>query len=223
MERIFNEFKNGPYVTYLLLIIQVVVFGLMTLAGGSTNTNVLVSFGAKVDQLIQMGEWWRLFTPMFLHIGLMHLAVNSVTLYYIGEQIEGVFGHWRFLVIYLLSGFTGNIASFVFSPNLSAGSSTAIFGLFGAFFMLMEAFRNNQAIRAVGRQFGLFIVLNLAFDLFAPGIDLAGHVGGLLGGFLIANIVGVPRIGGTLRGRRIISLVIFIVTAGFFLNLGFNH
>ncbi|ANK59334.1 rhomboid family intramembrane serine protease [Loigolactobacillus backii] len=223
MERIFKEFKNGPYVTYLLLIIQVVIFGLMTLAGGSTNTNVLVFFGAKVNQLIQMGEWWRLFTPMFLHIGLMHLAVNSVTLYYIGEQIEGVFGHWRFLVIYLLSGFTGNIASFVFSPNLSAGSSTAIFGLFGAFFMLMEAFRNNQAIRAVGRQFGLFIVLNLAFDLFAPGIDLAGHVGGLLGGFLIANIVGVPRIGGTSRGRQIISLVIFIAMVGFFLNLGFNN
>lgn len=207
----------------LFLGLQILLFLVMTLFGGSQNSNVLVFFGAKVNILIQQGQWWRLIMPIFLHSGLMHIAVNSVTLYFIGMQIESLFGHWRFTLIYLLSGIVGNIASFVFNTGISVGASTALFGLFGAFFMLVEAFRQNTAIRAMGQQFALFIVLNLAFDLFNPGIDLAGHVGGLLGGFLVANIVGVPRIRSVSVLRRIITLIILVLASGIFLYMGFTN
>lgn len=223
MQRKLKQWRDEPYMMYFFLGLQILLFLVMTLFGGSQNSNVLVFFGAKVNILIQQGQWWRLIMPIFLHSGLMHIAVNSVTLYFIGMQIESLFGHWRFTLIYLLSGIVGNIASFVFNMGISVGASTALFGLFGAFFMLVEAFRQNTAIRAMGQQFALFIVLNLAFDLFNPGIDLAGHVGGLLGGFLVANIVGVPRIRSVSVLRRIITLIILVLASGIFLYMGFTN
>jgi rhomboid protease GluP len=223
MQRKLRQWRDEPYMMYFFLGLQILLFLVMTLFGGSQNSNVLVFFGAKVNILIQQGQWWRLIMPIFLHSGLMHIAVNSVTLYFIGMQIESLFGHWRFTLIYLLSGIVGNIASFVFNMGISVGASTALFGLFGAFFMLVEAFRQNTAIRAMGQQFALFIVLNLAFDLFNPEIDLAGHVGGLLGGFLVANIVGVPRIRSVSVLRRIITLIILVLASGIFLYMGFTN
>lgn len=223
MQRKIRQWRSGPYMMYVFLGLQLAVYLVLTLFGGSENGNVLVFFGAKVNPLIQQGQWWRLITPMFLHSGLTHIAVNSITLYFIGMQIEDLFGHWRFTVIYLLSGFTGNVASFVFNQGISVGASTALFGLFGAFFMLMETFRNNVAIRAVGRQFGLFILLNLGFDLFIPGIDLAGHLGGLLGGFLAANLVGVPNLLSIGRWRRCGALIVLVGATVFFLYLGFTR
>lgn len=221
MQRTWRQFQAQPWATYLFLLIQVLVYLLMTLAGGSESGYVLAHFGAKVNDLIAAGQWWRLLTPMFLHIGLTHLVINSVTIYFIGNQIEMLFGHWRFILLYLLSGFSGNLASFVFNTNLSAGSSTAIFGLFGAFFMLVTEFRENTALRAVGQQFGLFILLNLVFDVMMPGVDLAGHVGGLLGGFLGATVVGIPNMRLS-AVKRIAAALIFIIAAGAFLWLGLN-
>lgn len=216
-----RNLKNQAFVTQIVVAVQVLVFILMTLAGGSTNTSVLVDFGARVSVLIQAGQWWRLITPVFLHIGLMHIVVNSVTVYYIGTQIEMIFGHTRFAVIYLVTAITGNLASFVFLPNtLSAGASTAIFGLFGAFLMLGESFRNNLYIRAMSRQFLLFVVLNLAFDLFSPGIDIYGHIGGLLGGFLVGYVVGAPRVGKVNLIKRFLSGIILIVAIVLFYSMG---
>lgn len=138
----WRELKQQAFCTQAIVLIQVIVFILMTINGGSTNSQILLNFGAKYGPAIQAGDWWRLITPVFLHIGLTHLVVNSVTVYYIGTQIENMFGHIRFLAIYFVSALTGNLASFVFMPDsLSAGASTAIFGLFGAFLMLGESFR----------------------------------------------------------------------------------
>ena len=80
-------FENGkPFFTYLFIAIQVIVFLLMEAAGGSTNTSVLIKFGAKVNWLILEGEWWRLFAPIVLHIGILHLFMNTLALYYIGHH-----------------------------------------------------------------------------------------------------------------------------------------
>ena len=193
----------------------------MTLAGGSTNTQVLVNFGAKFTTYIQMGQWWRLITPVFLHIGLMHLVVNSVTVYYIGTQIENMFGHSRFLAIYFVSALTGNLASFVFLPDaLSAGASTAIFGLFGAFLMLGESFHHNPYIRLLSRQFLIFVGINLVFDLFMSGVDIYGHLGGLVGGFLMGYVVGTPQIGKINLIKRFLSGIILLVVVVLFYQMG---
>ena len=110
-----------------------------TLAGGSDNPQTLVNLGANyAPRVTVLGEYWRLFTANFLHIGLMHLAFNLYALYIVGTEVEMFYGPARFLVIYLLTGLSGAIASYAFTYGLSAGASTAIFGLIGtlvAFFI----------------------------------------------------------------------------------------
>lgn len=215
-----EAWQKAP-LTSLIILIQVIVFILMTLAGGSTNSQVLIEFGARYTPLIKAGEWWRLITPGFVHIGLTHLVVNSVTLYFIGMYIENLFGHWRFLAIYLVSTLMGNLASAVFLPqSISAGASTGIFGLFGAFLMLGLAFWDEPAIHSLAHQFLILVLLNLGTDILVPGIDLAGHLGGLLGGFFMAAVVGAPRLGRMDLLKRFLSGTILIVTITVFFGNG---
>lgn len=215
-----EAWQKAP-LTSLIILIQVIVFILMTLAGGSTNSQVLIEFGARYTPLIKAGEWWRLITPGFVHIGFTHLVVNSVTLYFIGMYIENLFGHWRFLAIYLVSTLMGNLASAVFLPqSISAGASTGIFGLFGAFLMLGLAFWDEPAIHSLAHQFLILVLLNLGTDILVPGIDLAGHLGGLLGGFFMAAVVGAPRLGRMDLLKRFLSGTILIVTITVFFGNG---
>ncbi|MBB1063718.1 rhomboid family intramembrane serine protease [Limosilactobacillus fastidiosus] len=200
--------RRAP-VTFILLAIQIIAFIVMTLLGGSTNSNILIECGARVTPLIREGQWWRLITPVFLHIGVAHLIINSITLYFLGIYIEELFSHWRMLAIYLVSAFTGNLASAYFLPNtISAGASTALFGLFGAFLMLGESFRDNSLIHDLSRQFLILVGINIVMDLFLPGIDLAGHLGGLFGGFLVSYVVGAPFVGYVRLYKRLIGSVI---------------
>ena len=186
-------FENGkPFFTYFFIAIQVIVFLLMEVAGGSTTTSVLIDFGAKVNWLILDGEWWRLFAPIVLHIGVLHLLMNTLALYYIGITVEKIFGNVRFLFIYLLAGFSGSLASLLFSPNISAGASGAIFGLFGALLYFGVVFP-KLFFRTMGMNILFVIGINLVFGFSFSGIDNAGHIGGLLGGFLGAAIVHFPK------------------------------
>lgn len=121
-----------PLLSWIVLALNIIVWLLMTLGGGSTDIRVLVHFGAKVPWLVAGGEYWRLFTAIFLHIGFLHLAFNSYALYSLGPQVETLYGRNRFLMIYLLSGLAGSVASYVLSASVSAGASGAIFGLVGA-------------------------------------------------------------------------------------------
>ncbi|GAX05824.1 membrane-associated serine protease [Secundilactobacillus pentosiphilus] len=212
MQQRLKHWLAGPYITISLIVITILVYLAMTLAGGSQNTQVLVDFGAKYNPLILAGQWWRLITPIFLHMGFEHILFNMVTLYFIGFQIEAIFGHWRYLAIFLISGIGGNLASFAFNPNsISAGASTAIFGLFGAFLMLGESFWENPYIRQMTKTFLLFIGFNLVFDIFSVGTDIQGHIGGLVIGFLMAYIVGVPKVGRISTVKRILAVIVAIL------------
>ncbi|WP_235700529.1 rhomboid family intramembrane serine protease [Companilactobacillus nodensis] len=130
-----NYQQEKPYVTWFLLIFTIGIFAAETLSGGSQNINTLLTFGAKTNNLVQEGQWWRLITPMFIHIGVLHIMMNGFTIFYVGQILEPMVGHVRFLFIYFLSGITGNLASFAFgsSNTISAGASTSLFGLFAAF------------------------------------------------------------------------------------------
>ena len=100
--------------------------------GDSTSVQTLVTFGAKVNPLIADGQYWRLVAPIFIHIGLMHLVFNSIALLTFGRIAEMIYGHTRFLAIYLVSGIAGVVLSYLLSRGISAGASGAIFGLGGA-------------------------------------------------------------------------------------------
>lgn len=187
--KLFHQGK--PFFTYAFLGLQIFIFLLMEMFGSSRNPYLLILFGAKYNPLILEGEWWRLITPMFLHIGLIHLVMNSFALYYLGTAVERIYGRYRFLFIYLFAGFAGTLASFLFSPDsISAGASGGIFGLFGAllFFGIVHP---RPFFRTMGANVITLVGINLLIG-FLPGIDFAGHLGGLVGGFLAASIVSLP-------------------------------
>lgn len=184
--------KNQPYVTYTFLGINTVFFLLEYLI---PSLRINERLGMFIPSVILGHEYWRFLTPMVIHFGLMHFVLNSVVLYYMGQQCEAIFGHWRFGLVYVLSGIMGNMGSFAFNGLgvLSGGASTAIFGLFGAFLVVGYHYQDNLAVQGLTRQFGLFILLNLVFGLFDSSIDLWGHLGGLLGGALSGLMLGVPH------------------------------
>ncbi|MEJ6400534.1 rhomboid family intramembrane serine protease [Nicoliella sp. Es01] len=200
---------------------MVLVFVIMTIDGGTNNAANLVRFGAKYNPLIQAGQWWRLITPLFIHLSITHILFNGIAFYYMGIQLESLFGHSRFLLIFFISGIVGNLASFAFNDDLSAGASTAIFGLFGAFMMIGETFWENPYVKQMTKSFVLFIILNLAFDLFSANIDIAGHLGGLVGGFLSAYFVGLPRKRFISLPRQIIATITLVIIALALFHLGY--
>lgn len=177
-----------PFVTYAILVINLIVFALMTFAGGSTDQRVLIAFGAKVNSLILEGEVWRLITSTFLHIGIMHLFFNLYALNALGSLAEEIFGHRKFFLIYLLAGLGGSIASLIFSSALSAGASGAIFGLLGALVYLSYK-RPKLWKSGLGMNLIVVILVNIAFGLMVPGIDNFAHLGGLLMGTLITILI----------------------------------
>jgi rhomboid protease GluP len=179
--------------TYGLIALTLLVFAGQWLSTQLVGFDLVLSLGAKVNQAIAAGQIWRLVTPLFVHAGLLHIAVNMYSLYAIGPAVERFFGSQRMLVIYLLSGIVGVDFSLGLSPNPSVGASGAIFGLLGALATLL--FMHRHIFGRMGtmqfRQLVLVALLNLALGL-SPGIDNWGHVGGLIGGTLLTLALG-PR------------------------------
>ncbi|NUG67446.1 rhomboid family intramembrane serine protease [Lactobacillus mellis] len=218
-----RRIRQLPWATYTILLIQVIVFGWEILQGGSENISALVAAGAKVNGLVAQGQWWRLITPIFVHIGWQHILINSLTLYFMGQQLEFLYGPLKFIGLYLLSGIGGNLMSFAFgsSASLSAGASTSLFGLFGLYVTLGLIFRKNEVIRQWSQQFLLLIILNLGTDIFMGGIDIWGHIGGALTGCLLGFVISVPQMQNSLsRLGRIISIVILLVLAVVLYQIG---
>ena len=190
-----------PYVTYTIIGITVVIYLLQLgstylfgYANGAAQLDWLEAYGARINELIRAGQIWRLLTPALLHASVPHILFNMYALIAFGAGLERSFGHWRFLILYVLGAFTGNVLSFLLSNGYSVGASTAIFGLVGAegvFLYQNRILFGNQFRRAIGN-----VVFVVAINLFlglTPGIDNWGHVGGLLGGLIFAWFAG-PRL-----------------------------
>ncbi|WP_019242561.1 MULTISPECIES: rhomboid family intramembrane serine protease [Bacillus] len=215
-----NMFQYGkPFLTKVFLAIQIIIFIAMEIVGSSESNITLVEFGAKYNPLILDGEWWRFIMPIFIHIGFLHILMNSVALYYIGSEVERLYGSIRFFFIYLFAGFAGVLASFIFSTNISAGASGAIFGCFGALLYFGIA-HPKLFLRAMGTNIIVLIVINLLMGFIISEIDNAGHIGGLLGGFAAAAVVGLPKAKKPLF--RIFGGVALVLVTIFLLNYGFD-
>jgi rhomboid protease GluP len=181
-----------PFFTYVFIVIQLIMFLLLELKGGSKDSATLVAFGAKDNPLILQGEWWRFIIPIFLHIGFLHLVMNTLGLYYLGTAVEKIYGSLRFFWIYLFAGIIGFITSFVFSPYLSAGASGAIYGCFGAL-LYVGLIYPKLFSRTLGTNVITILVLNIVISFTFPSIDIAGHLGGLVGGFVATGVVHFPK------------------------------
>ncbi len=215
-----------PWLTYILILINVAVWGALKLISIKTNIaydNLLEPYGAKVNSRILAGEYWRFLTPMFLHGDEVHLALNCYSLYIVGSQVEKLFGRVRFSAIYFVAGFLGCVASFSFSINTSIGASGAIFGLMGA--MLYFTLKRPSLLKSsFGANLITTLVINLAYGYMNTRIDNYGHLGGLIGGFLTTGVVYTAKEKDRKdRLRKIAAFILVIAVSVGGVFYGFNN
>lgn len=187
--------REMPIVTYILIAVNVLAYILTAYLSSNivdSNINVLIFLGAKVNSLIANGEYYRLITCMFLHGGIIHLALNMYALYSLGPFIEKIYGKVKYLVIYFLAGIASSIFSFMFSSAISIGASGAIFGLFGA--ALVFALKMKERIgKGFITNIMSVILINLFMGFSMPNVDNFGHLGGLIGGSLITFLLKIKE------------------------------
>lgn len=188
MNQLFD--KKYPVTSSLLLLTTGVFLSMLLLRGFDyESVQSVYDFGGVLGYEIQVdpSQSWRLLAAMFVHVGLQHFVLNMVTLYFIGRIAEDLFGSKAFLALYLLSGLMGNLFVLVFSPlAVAAGASTALFGIFGAIASLRFIARSPY-IHYLSQRYTSLILINILFS-FMPGISLAGHLGGLVGGGILAFV-----------------------------------
>lgn len=208
VDKIFS--KKVPFVTYAIMVICLLMLVLMFVFGNGFDNYTLLKFGANNDYLVKHGEYYRLFTSIFLHGSLLHLVLNMYSLYVIGPQVESFFGKVKFLFIYLVSGICGSLLSIAFSHNtISIGASGAIFGLLGSLLYFGYYYRAYLG-NAVKSQVLPIILINLMIGFLLPNIDNGAHIGGLIGGILATMAVGIPDKGSRFeKNNGIICLLIY--------------
>lgn len=197
IEKLMSYFKeehsgSNYIVTWSIIIVNIAMYIIASLLSGSffdIDVNVLNMLGAKNNELISNGEYYRLISCMFLHGNLIHIASNMYSLYSVGYIVEKVYGKTRYILIYFISGIISSIFSFAFSSGISVGASGAIFGVLGA--VLVFAFKLRQKM---GKELLInilsVIALNIFIGLSLTNIDNFAHAGGLIGGIIVSIIVG---------------------------------
>lgn len=179
--------KKTPYVSYALIAINVLIYVVSILSGKYDD---IINNFCLYGPLVRLGEYYRLFTSMFLHGDILHLFFNCYAIYVIGPQLESFMGKVKFLFIYIFSGILGGFLSIAMSNYASIGASGAIFGLLGG--MLYFGYHYRLYLGSVLKsQIIPLIVLNLVLGFINTGIDNFAHIGGLIGGVLATSVVGV--------------------------------
>ena len=181
-----------PVVTWVLIGISVLVYAAQFICQKKLGFDLPLELGAKYGPLIrEYGQWWRLITPIFLHGSITHILFNMYALFTIGPELERYYGHLDYLLFYLISGFAGNVMSYIVSPeSVSVGASTALFGLIAAQGFMV--YKNRKLIRNYQRVITnilLVVGVNLLLGL-QEGIDNWGHLGGLIAGIIMAYLSG---------------------------------
>jgi len=184
--------QSAPYVTYSIIGVTALIFVLQLASQTLIQADYPVVLFAKANDLIRAGQLWRLLTPALVHGSIMHIGFNMYALLSFGTGLERHFGHGRFLLLYVLGAFAGNVASFLLTSGDSVGASTAIFGLLGAEGVFLYQNRKlfaGQFRSAIGNI--VFIaVVNLFLGLSSSNIDNSGHIGGLIGGLMFTSFAG---------------------------------
>ena len=206
MKEIFD--KRYPVTSFFLLVT------------GFAFLLMLITTGINFDQAKTLFQ----FSAIFVHIGWEHFIVNMLSLYFLGRQVEEIFGSKQFFFLYLLSGMMGNLFVFTFTPKvLAAGASTSLYGLFAAVIVLRYATRSPY-IQQLGQSYLTLFVINIIGSVLIPGISLAGHIGGAVGGALLAVIFPVKwerRMYST--SQRIGAILLFVALAVFLFYKGMSY
>ena len=215
--------KGDFFITPILIELNIAVFIFMVCSGVSffdPTIDELVRWGALFKPLVTGGEWWRLFTGMFLHSGIFHIAFNMYALFFIGVYLEPLLGRLRFTTAYLAAGLCSSLASTWWHGNdlVGVGASGAIFGLYGVFLALLTTnVIDKRARQALLTSVGIFVGYNLFYGLSHKEVDNAAHVGGLLSGLLIGYVFYFSFREPSEKKNRNMSMAIAVATvvAGF--------
>lgn len=186
----FSEYITRYPIISVLLVLNISIYILMQIPFIGPK---IFEFGIGVNYLVGMGEWWRLFTPMFLHGGIMHLLFNMFSLFVFGPELEKIAGKMRFITLYFVSGIVANIATFYFM-NLNythLGASGAIFGIFGGYGALV--YYNRKTLPELRQIIVPIIVISVVMTFLQTGINKTAHVVGLATGFLIGLRYFTPK------------------------------
>ena len=192
-----EEIKKEP-VTVLLILLNTLIFLIVEFTGGSENGQHMLECGAAYAPLIlEQGQWYRVFSSMFLHFGAPHLINNMLVLFVLGQRLEPAVGRLRFLLIYIAGGLGGNFSSLFWDMrtgdySVSAGASGAVFAVMGGMIYVIIRHRGRVADLTL-KQMLIMAAFSLYFGFASEGVDNAAHAGGLLCGFLAAVIFYHPR------------------------------
>jgi membrane associated rhomboid family serine protease len=208
-----------PQVTYALIVINVIAFiaeGNFSAGRGSVGSiyeegALLGSLRGFPDQGVAHGQWWRIVTSGFLHDGLLHIGFNMYILYILGMQLEPLLGRVKFGAIYGVSLLTGSLGALLVSPHsLTVGASGAVFGIMGAFAVELRS-RNLPVMQGGMGGIGGLILINLVISFAVPGISWGGHLGGLIGGALVATLL---QFGDRMRAPALALVGCLVLGAG---------
>jgi len=209
--------KNTPrvYVTQLLISANAIVFIVMMMNGVhffSPKGAKLIEWGSNFGPQTMAGEWWRLFTAMFIHGGILHLGINMWVLTDAGSLVEKLVGNVGFLVLYLFSGLAGSLTSVLWNPVVnSVGASGAIFGVLGGlagFVFIQRESIPREMLDSLRSSGTTFLIINLVLGFSIPGIDMAAHIGGLFGGMAIGAALSLPLHEVTLQKRAVRNVLV---------------
>ncbi len=190
MSEIRSFLKSRQPVTLLIVGINIAVFIVLSILGNTEDALFMLNHGAVfVPLVVDGGEYYRIFTSMFLHFGLQHLFYNMLVLIFLGDYLEAAVGKIRFLIIYLAGGIAGNLLSIAYELYtrefaVSAGASGAIFSVTGALIYLVLR-KKDRVPGLSGQRLILMAVLTILQGMTAIGIDNEAHIGGLAAGFLL--------------------------------------
>ena len=209
--------RGGIDATRILVVINIVAFILTAVNGagvlsGNGTSSAYDRFALRPAD-VASGEWYRLITSMFLHFGILHIAFNMWALLVIGTPLEQMLGRLRYVTLYFLSGIGGGLLSMALGPlnETAAGASGAVFGLFGAFYVITRR-RGLETGPIVG-----LIAINLVFSFTFSGIDWRGHVGGLVVGAAVAFAFATARPGprrDQMQAAGCVIIAVILVAAG---------
>jgi len=177
-------------VTFTLMVLNILIYTFTALKSGGLDIDifVLIRYGAKVNELIQAGEYYRLFTSAFLHADFMHVLFNMYALFALGRIVEEFMGKWKMLGIYSFSAITGGLLSYLYTPNVAVGASGAIFGLLGAI-LVITLFGKKKSMKSMFSRILIVLAINLFSGFSSSNIDNFGHIGGLLGGIAVTLMI----------------------------------
>ena len=206
--------------TCMIVIANVAVFGVMVARGVSfVNPDglTLLDWGANFGPYTMNGQWWRLFTCMFLHFGIVHIGMNMWVLWGLAQLVERLVGSVGFGIAYIVSGIAGGIASLAWNPvAISAGASGAVFGTAGALlgFVVLRRDTIPDAMRwGMMKSMAKFLMLNMIVGMSVPQIDMAAHAGGFVGGVVCGLILSQPIAPGILALRKFRNLITVMAAA----------